>query len=106
MTRFMLGLLVFASAAVAVAPIPPMKFTPLGKPDAPVTGTFNRNAGAEPESLNPMHISELVSQHICEYVVEGLLFQNPDTLEWQPQLAENYEVSKDSLTYTFYLRKN
>jgi len=106
MNRFMLGLVVFVSGASAFASIPPLKFTPLGKPDAPVSGTFNRNAGAEPESLNPLHIEELVTQHIAEYVLEGLLYQNPDTFEWQPQLAENYEISKDYLTYTFFLRKD
>src|SRR6185312_5092102 len=100
MIRLVLGL-IFASSAFAYASIPPLKITPIGKPEAPVGGTFNRNAGAEPESLNPMHISELVSQHIAEYVTEGLLYINPETNEWQPQLAENYEISKDFLTYTF-----
>jgi microcin C transport system substrate-binding protein len=105
MIRLVLGF-IFASGAFANASIPPLKITPLGKADAPVSGTFNRNAGAEPESLNPIHISELVTQHIAEYVVEGLLYQNVDTNEWQPQLAENYEISKDYLTYTFFLRKD
>ena len=99
-------LLIGLSAAVASASIAPMKITPLGKPEAPVSGTFNRNVGAEPESLNPISIRELVAQFVAEYVVEGLLYLNPDTYEMQPQLAESYEVSKDSLTYTFHLRKD
>lgn len=105
MKRLVLGLLV-VGGAVAAAAIPPLKITPLGKPDAPVGGTFQRNVVSEPESLNPMHISEYVTQQIAEYVVEGLLYQNVDTQQWQPQLAENYEVSKDNLTYTFFLRKD
>jgi microcin C transport system substrate-binding protein len=105
MIRLMVGLMILACGTASAA-IPPMKFTPLGKPDAPVAGTFNRNAGAEPKDLNPISISELVTQYVAEYVTEGLLYQNPDTYEWQPQLAENYEISKDGLTYTFYLRKN
>lgn len=105
MIRSVLISLVVAGSAASAA-IPPLKVTPLGKPDAPVTGTLYRNAGAEPESLNPINISELVTQYIAEYVIEGLLYKNPDTDEWQPQLAENYEVSKDNLTYTFFLRKD
>ena len=103
------SILVSLAIAVSVgvnASIPPLKFTLLGKPDAPVAGTFNRNLDAEPENMNPVHINEVVAQHIADYVMDGLLFQNPDTFQWQPQLAENYEVSKDFLTFTFFLRKN
>ncbi len=38
--------------------------------------------------------------------MEGLLRLNVDTYQWEPELAERYEVSKDNLTYTFYLDKN
>ncbi len=106
MIRSNLVLFALMASVSAAASIPPMKITPLGKPDAPVSGTLNRNASGEPESLNPLRINELESRHIAEYVVEGLLYLNPDTYEFQPQLAESYEVSKDSLTYTFHLRKN
>ena len=98
--------LVSLTIQVAFAAPQSLKFTKLGKIDAPVGGTFSRNAGAEPENLNPMHINELVARHIAEYVVQGLLYLNPETNEWQPELAESYQISKDALTYTFQLRKN
>jgi len=104
----MRSLIVLASCIVvpAFAALPPLKVTPLGKPDAKVSGTFYRNAGSEPQSLNPTNIQELVTSYIAEYVIEGLLYLNPETYQWQPQIAENYEISKDGLVYTFYLRKD
>jgi microcin C transport system substrate-binding protein len=84
----------------------PLKVVPLGNPNAPVKGTFYRNLTAEPENLNPLNSSEVVSTSVQEYVVEGLLYLNVETNEWEPELAENYEASKDGLTYTFWLRKD
>ena len=106
MIRSILASAVLASGTFASASIAPMKITPLGKPDAPVSGTFNRNLGAEPESLNPININEQITMNVAEFVVEGLLYLNADTNEFQPQLAESYEISKDALTYTFNLRKD
>ncbi|MGZ3721943.1 MAG: ABC transporter substrate-binding protein [Bdellovibrionales bacterium] len=106
MIRLMVGLFIFANLSIAHAAIAPLKITPLGKPDAPVAGTFNRNAAGEPDSLNPMHINDGYTQRIADYVNEGLLYLNPDTNVFQPQLAESYEISKDFLTYTFHLRKS
>jgi microcin C transport system substrate-binding protein len=95
----------FAFSAVASAAVPPLKISPLGKPDAPVKGTFNHNIGSEPEDFSPLSSSEHVSRQVYEYVVEGLLRVNPDTYELEPELAERYEVSKDHLTYTFFINK-
>ncbi len=90
----------------AVAAVPPMKITPLGKPDAKVGGTLYRNLSSEPQSFNPMNSQEHVTSTVADaYVTEGLLSMNPDTYEWEPSLAESYEVSKDHLTFTFKLRK-
>src|SRR5258708_40358355 len=90
----------------ASASIPPMKVRPLGKPGAPVAGQFNRSIAGEPENLNPLNSSEFLAKQIHEYVMEGLLYLNPETEEWQPQLAENYSISDDFLTYTFFLRRD
>lgn len=98
-----MGILVVQSQAGAA--VSPLKITPLGKPDAKAGGTFTWSLGAEPQSINPLSIQELVSQWTADYVMEGLLYLNPETLQYEPQLAENYEISKDGLTYTFYLRK-
>ena len=69
------------------AAVPPMKITPLGKPDAPVEGTFYRAISAEPGNFNPIASSEYASRQVYEYAVEGLLWLNPETYEFEPQLV-------------------
>lgn len=89
------------------AAIPPLKITPLGKADAPVGGTLNRNlSGGESENYSPLNSQDGYSRDVYEYVMEGLLRINPETFQWEPELAEKYEVSKDNLTYTFYINKD
>jgi peptide/nickel transport system substrate-binding protein len=39
-------------------------------------------------------------------VYDTLVYQNPDTGEFVPGLAERWEVSQDGLRYTFYLRRD
>lgn len=97
--------LAFSNFVASAAVTPLKESAPLGKPDMPVKGTFYRNMPAEPENFNPMSATDAYSRWGYEYVVEGLLSQNPETLEYEPELAERYEVSKDHLTYTFYLDK-
>lgn len=105
MIRSSLLVPIFSVAAVATAAIAPMKITPLGKPDAEVKGVVNRNVLGEPENFNPMNAQDGYSRDVYEYVMEGLLRLNPETYQWEPELAERYEVSKDHLTYTFFLDK-
>lgn len=100
---FVMSVIGFAGS-VAAAPHP-MKVTVLGKPDAPVKGTFYRNLNSEPDTFSPLNASSYVSREVYEYVVEGLLYWNPETNLPEPELAESFEVSKDGLTYTFKLRK-
>lgn len=107
MVRSSLVATMIFSSYLATAAVAPLKESiPLGKPEAAVKGTFYRNMPAEPENFNPMSATDNYSRWAYEYVVEGLLTQNPESLEYEPELAERYEVSKDFLTYTFYLNKN
>ncbi len=99
-------LMVFAGSAIATAAIPPLKVNPLGTVDAPVGGILNRNLAGEPETFSPINAQDGYSSVVREYVMEGLLYLNPDTYEFEPGLAESYEVSKDFLLYTFHLNKN
>ena len=105
MVRGVLVLLLALQGFSAQASLPQLKITPLGKPDAPVAGTFTRSLRQEPENFSPLSGHEYSARQVFEYVVQGLLWLNPDTLEFEPQLAENYEISKDFLTITFFLRK-
>lgn len=106
MIRILSALSFIATAFTASAAIPPMKITPLGKPDAPVKGVLQRNIQSEPENFSPLSSQEGYARDAYEYVVQGLLRQNPDTYLYEPEIAESYEVSKDFLTYTFKLDKN
>jgi microcin C transport system substrate-binding protein len=77
----------------------------VGNPAAPQGGTFYTNLTSEPDILNPIYSSEAVAATVNGYVVDGLLYQNPETYEFEPGMAEKYEVSKDGKTFTFHLRK-
>jgi microcin C transport system substrate-binding protein len=98
--------MVFSSCMAGASPAPLKESVPVGKPEVKVNGTFYRNCPSEPENFNPLSSAELYSRWVYEYVVEGLLAQNPETLDYEPELADRYEISKDSLTYTFFLNKN
>lgn len=89
----------------ALAAIQPMKIQVLGFPEAPVSGTFQRNLQGEPHNFSPVSGAEHMARLVYEYTNEGLLTLNMETFEFEPGLAENYEVSKDFLTYTFFLNK-
>ncbi|MBX3020776.1 MAG: peptide ABC transporter substrate-binding protein [Bdellovibrionales bacterium] len=106
MIRSVLITSIIAMATTAAAAVAPMKVTPLGKADAKVGGTLNRNLSGEPENFNPISANDGYSRDVYENVVQGLLRVNADTYKFEPELAESYEVSKDFLTFTFKLNKN
>lgn len=68
--------------------------------------TLRLAIGAEPDTLNPLTSTDAYSSRILGYVNDTLLERNRDTLKYEPQLAERFEISQDRLSYTFYLRKN
>jgi len=67
--------------------------------------TFRQAIGAEPDTLNPLTSTDAYSSRVLDYVGDTLIERNRDTLVYEPKLAERFEISKDKLTYTFYLRK-
>jgi ABC-type transport system substrate-binding protein len=73
---------------------------------APQGGTFYYNIEAEPESLHPIMSTDQYEQYVAEWAHEPLCGVDYNTYGFTPRLAERWEVSKDGLTYTFYLRKN
>ena len=83
-----------------------MPVKPLGNADAPVGGTFQREFSSEPETLNPISSSDFYGALLFRHTHDGLLFYNWDTGEYEPGLAESYELSKDNLVYTFHLRQD
>ena len=66
MIRFAFLLVIAMTTSSVVAAIPAMKFTPLGKAEAPVKGTFNVNFSAESENFSPISSSEYGSRRVFE----------------------------------------
>ncbi|MFN7729232.1 MAG: ABC transporter substrate-binding protein [Bdellovibrio sp.] len=75
-------------------------------PSAPVGGTFTRNLGGEPPTIHPVTSTDLYADRIQQYVMDTLAKRNPETNEFQPRLAEKWDISKDQKVYTFTLRKD
>jgi oligopeptide transport system substrate-binding protein len=62
--------------------------------------------GAEVKSLDPAIVSGQPENRMINALFEGLVQWHPETLEPIPGVAERWEISEDTLRYTFYLRKN
>lgn len=74
-------------------------------PDAPkIGGTLNMGLLVEPPGLDPFHQAADARIQITVLMYQGLFYEGADG-EAVPLLAESYEVSDDSLTYTFKLRE-
>ena len=75
-------------------------------PTAPQGGVMNYNLPAEPESIHPIMSTDTYEQWIAEYAHDTLCAVNLDTYKQEPRLAEKWEISKNGLEFTFFLRKN
>lgn len=66
--------------------------------------TFGSNANYEPTTWDYLSSSKTADGQTLSATWDGLLRYDTENLQ-QPALAESYEISDDSLTYTFHLRK-
>ncbi len=108
-TALTLGATLVATTAVAAngsgdKPKANAKVKVLGNEKAPQGGTFLYNLGLEPTTLNPITGTDLYNQTLQSFVMDGLMSRNFDTYEFEPALAEKFEVSKDGKEFTFTLR--
>lgn len=62
--------------------------------------------GSNIRTLTPLVSADAYSSEVQQYVLESLLVRNPDTLEWNGLLAEDWSTSADGLTITFALRRD
>jgi len=69
-------------------------------------GELILSATSDPKSFNPIVAKETSTTAITGYFFEGLTKTNGVTLEVEPNLASSWEVSKDGLVWTFYLRRD
>ncbi len=76
----------------------------VGNPNAPKGGDFKINLGEAPTTLNPISSSDGYATDVQQMVMEGLLYRNVDTREWEPGLAKEWTISKDGKTFEFTLR--
>lgn len=56
-------------------------------------------------TLDPPRITTMPDYPLAMNLFNGLVRYTPNGLDVEPDLAERYEVSRDGLTYTFWLRK-
>src|SRR5688572_30088984 len=65
---------------------------------------FVFNNESEPETLDPAKMTGVLEDRIAKALFEGLVTNDPKTLETRPGIAERWELSADALTWTFHLR--
>ncbi len=65
---------------------------------------LHRNAGSEPQDLDPQTTTGSVESYIQDALFEGLVAWEPDHTDPVPGAAERWDISKDGTVYTFYIR--
>jgi len=61
---------------------------------------------ADLKTLNPHYAAATMDRAVVDMVFNGLVRYKPgDIAQFEPDLAESYDVSADGLTWTFHLRK-
>lgn len=65
-----------------------------------------QNLGARLGKITPLVSSDIYGSTVQARVLEPLIVRCPDTLKWQPLLAERWEVHEDGLGVTYFLRRN
>ncbi|MEM8873704.1 MAG: ABC transporter substrate-binding protein [Planctomycetota bacterium] len=73
-------------------------------PDFARGGWFLDNFGTKIGRLTPLVASDVYQTWIELIVQESMAQRDPITLEFEPRLAERWDISDDGLTMTFYLR--
>lgn len=80
-------------------------FTGCGSSSEDTRHIFRYRLGSDPPSLDPIHCTDTSSATIVLKIFEGLVDQDPETMNIVPALSERWEISNDGLVYTFYLKK-
>ena len=66
---------------------------------------FKKNNGAEPGTLDPHRAEGVPASNVLRDLYEGLVGEKPNG-EYIPGAAESWEISEDSKTYTFKIRRD
>ncbi len=73
--------------------------------NAPQGGTFLYNLQFEPTTLNPITMTDAYGWTVRSFICETLMARNEESYEFEPRLAEKFEISKDGKEYVFTLRQ-
>lgn len=68
-------------------------------------GTFNYCLISDPVSLDPAQLQESQGIEVGKQIFDGLMDNDPKTMELVPSMAESYEVNEDATVFTFKLKK-
>lgn len=61
--------------------------------------------GSGPKSFNPILADDPIALHLSRVMNAALVRRNQMTLEWEPWLAEKWEISSGEREITFFLRR-
>ena len=75
-------------------------------PDYQAGDWLVRAFGQNIETLTPLVSSDVYSTQVESFVLESLISRDPDSLEWQGMIANDWQISEDGLTFTFQLRND
>ncbi len=86
----------------------PLQLLPDGRPDPEIlaeTQVVHRGNGEEPQTLDPHRAEGVPTANILRDLYEGLVTTAPDG-RLVPGAAGRWDISRDGLIYTFYLRED
>lgn len=62
--------------------------------------------GSEPQDLDPQTVTGVPEHKIIMSLLDGLVNEDPETLDPEPGIADKWGISEDGLVYTFHIRDN
>ena len=69
-------------------------------------GVFRIPVGSYFTCIRPVEIQKLETAQVYDQIVESLVKYNPNTLEVEGSLSDEWNISEDGLTYTFNIRED
>lgn len=76
----------------------------VNKADSKYGGEYRAPLGLEPATLDPARYSDIYSMQVATNLFDGLV-EFDQNLNVVPAIARRWKISRDHLTYTFYLRE-
>jgi peptide/nickel transport system substrate-binding protein len=77
---------------------------PETRPDYATGDWLVQNVGMEPEKVTPFITNDMGASLVQPSVLESLVGLNPETLEFEPTVADWYEISADGMHLKFHIR--